>query len=416
MSFSRSIRRTLACAGIVSLAAFATAAFAADDAPAGIRLESRGFGWVMTDEKGMSLYTTVKDQTPGKSACEGPCAQQWPPVLAPANASEGGDWSLVVRGDGAKQWAFRQQPLYRYARDLAPGDSYGDDVDGEWNIATKYVDRPTNVAVARTALGHVFVDARTGTALYKHTKDGENRSVCTGTCTREWIPLQAPAMAVARDAWSIVQRGDGIRQWAYRGTPLYRYAGDLAIGDTRGHEAGGKKWLAYVLEPLPPLPSWVTVQASDAGLILADAQGRTLYGRTQARIRNPNLGDAPTARPYDISGRPYDPTGSAPRDAERVGSARSPQKGMSRASRTTGCVECPRSYWEPVFAQESDKASGNWSIVKREDGKLQWAFKGEPLYTNGRDTWPGALNGVRSGDRSWHALMRSGLAMQGTGN
>lgn len=415
MNFSRSIRRTLACAGVLTLAAFSAAVVASDSAPTGIRLEPRGFGWVMTDEKGMSLYTTVKDQTPGKSACEGPCAQQWPPVLAAANARAEGDWSLVARGDGAKQWAFRQQPLYRYARDLAPGDSYGDDVDGEWSIATKYVDRPTNVAVARTTLGHVFVDARSGTALYKHTKDAENRSVCTGTCTREWIPLKAPAMAVARDAWTIVVRSDGIRQWAYQGTPLYRYVGDLAPGDTRGHEASGKKWLAYVLEPLAPLPGWVTVQASDAGLILADAQHRTLYGRTQARIRNANLGEAPTARPYDISGRPYDPTGSAPRD-ERAGSARTSQKGIGVASRTTACVECPRSYWEPLFAQPSDKPSGNWSIVMREDGRRQWAFKGEPLYTHGRDTWPGALNGVRSGDRSWHALMRSGLAMQGTGN
>ena len=166
----------------------------------------------------------------------------------------------------------------------------------------------------------------------------------------------------------------------------------------------------------PPLPSWVTVQASDAGLILADSQARTLYGRTQARIRNAALGDtAPSSRPYDISGRPYDPTGTAPRD-ERAGSARTAQKGMSAVRRTTGCVECPRSYWEPVFAKPNDKPSGNWSIVTRADKKLQWAFKGEPLYTHGRDTWAGALNGVRSGDRSWHALMRSGLAMQGTGN
>lgn len=415
MNFSGSIRRTLTCAGALALAGLATIATASDAAPAGIRLEPRGFGWVMTDEKGMSLYTTVKDQTPGKSACEGPCAQQWPPVLAAANARAEGDWSLVTRADGAKQLAFRNQPLYRYARDLAAGDSYGDDVDGEWSIATKYVDRPTNVAVARTTLGHVFVDARSGTALYKHTKDSENRSVCTGTCTREWMPLKAPAMAVARDAWTIVQRTDGIRQWAYKGTPLYRYAGDLAPGDTRGHEASRKQWVAYVLEPLPALPAWVTVQASDAGLILADSKGRTLYGRMQSRIRNPNLGDAPTSRPYDISGRPYDPTGSAPRD-ERAGSGRTSQKGMRSASRTTGCVECPRSYWEPVFATATDKPSGNWSIVKRDDGKLQWAFKGEPLYTHGRDKWAGALNGVRSGDRSWHALMRSGLAMQGTGN
>jgi predicted lipoprotein with Yx(FWY)xxD motif len=421
MQFSGLVKRAVSLAGLVGLVALAPVATASDQAPAGIKFESRGFGWVLQDDKGMTLYTTVKDQTPGKSACEGDCAEQWPPVLAPEDARAEGDWSLVKRSDGKLQWAFRDQPLYRSSRDLSPGDSYGDGMDREWSLATKYVDRPVGVDVARTILGYVLVDARSGTALYKYTKDGKNKSACTGDCVRNWAPLKASAVAVARGDWTIVERGDGIRQWAYKGTPLYRYAGDLAPGDTRGHEADGKRWLAYVLEPLPPLPAWVTVQASDAGLILADSRGRTLYGRTLARVRNQNLGEAnnranASSRPYELnpaSSRPYDLKGGTP-EVAGAGSLQSANKAMPM-TRTTFCVECPRSYWEPVFANEHDKPTGNWSIVKRQDGKLQWAFKGEPLYTHGRDTWPGALNGVRSGDRSWHALMLSGLPMQGTG-
>lgn len=388
-------RRVSWSAGVFALLAAVSASMAAEGVPAELRLKERGFGWVMTDTKGMSLYTTVKDQTPGKSACEGPCAQQWPAVLAAADATANGDWALVTRANGSKQWAFRNQPLYRFARDLSPGDSYGDGVDGEWNIATRYVASPASVAVARTALGHVFVDANTGTALYRFTKDKPNQSACTASCMRDWTPFKAPAMAVPPADWSVLQRGDGIRQWLFKGTPLYRYNGDRESGDTRGHGAQEEKWLAYVLDPLPSLPSWVTVQGSDAGLILADSQNRTLYGRTQSRIR----GGAATADIHAAAIR-----------AERPGYE------VIGEARTTDCIECARSYWKPVLAKPEDKSSGNWSIVKRDDGKLQWAFKGEPLYTHERDKWRGALNGIRSGDRSWHALMRSGLAMQGTGN
>lgn len=424
MRFSGPLRRrALSLASVVAWVAFAPVAIASEKVPDEIKLAPRGFGWVLQDAKGMSLYTTVKDQTPGKSTCEGPCAQQWPPLLAGENARAEGDWSLVARSDGKKQWAFRNQPLYLYSGDVSPGDSYGDGIDGEWNVATKYVDRPASVDVARSIYGHVFIDARSGTALYKYVKDGKNRSACTGECMRDWIPYKAPAMAVPRGDWTIVDRNDGIRQWAYKGTPLYRYAGDLAPGDIRGHEAKGKQWLAYVLEPLPPLPDWVTVQASDAGLILADSRGRTLYGRTLARVRNQNLGQAPNRgnANANASSRPYDLSGGGPAPSDSVLGKATPKAGpkegpIDRMRRTTFCVECPRSWWEPVFATENDKPIGNWSIVKRADGRLQWAFKGEPLYTHGRDTWPGALNGVRSGDRSWHALMRSGLPMQGTGN
>ena len=36
---------------------------------------------VFTDAKGMTLYTFDKD-TAGKSACNGPCAANWPPLMA----------------------------------------------------------------------------------------------------------------------------------------------------------------------------------------------------------------------------------------------------------------------------------------------------------------------------------------------
>jgi len=36
--------------------------------------------------------------------------------------------------------------------------------------------------------------------------------------------------------------------------------------------------------------------------------------------------------------------------------------------------------WPPLFAMDGDAASGDYSIVTRDDRKKQWAFKGKPLY------------------------------------
>jgi predicted lipoprotein with Yx(FWY)xxD motif len=37
--------------------------------------------------------------------------------------------------------------------------------------------------------------------------------------------------------------------------------------------------------------------------------------------------------------------------------------------------------WPPLLASADAKASGKWSLVTREDGGKQWAYKGKPLYT-----------------------------------
>lgn len=49
--------------------------------------------------------------------------------------------------------------------------------------------------------------------------------------------------------------------------------------------------------------------------------------------------------------------------------------------------------WPPLMAEASAKASGEWSVVKRDDGSMQWAYKGKPLYTWAKDTKPGETTG-----------------------
>jgi predicted lipoprotein with Yx(FWY)xxD motif len=87
------------------------------------------------DAKGMTLYTFDKD-TGGKSACNGQCATNWPPLKAGAGAEASGDWSLVTRADGSPQWAYKGKPLYTWTKDKNPGDVTGDGVfNGAWHVA-----------------------------------------------------------------------------------------------------------------------------------------------------------------------------------------------------------------------------------------------------------------------------------------
>lgn len=83
----------------------------------------------------MTLYVFGKD-TEGKSACNGQCAMNWPPLVAGADAMSMGDWTVVTRDDGSKQWAYKGKPLYTFAKDSKAGDTTGDGAgNGNWHAA-----------------------------------------------------------------------------------------------------------------------------------------------------------------------------------------------------------------------------------------------------------------------------------------
>jgi predicted lipoprotein with Yx(FWY)xxD motif len=57
--------------------------------------------------------------------------------------------------------------------------------------------------------------------------------------------------------------------------------------------------------------------------------------------------------------------------------------------------------WPPFTAVASQSASGDWTIVKRDDGTTQWAYKGKPLYAWSKDAKPGDATGDGFKD-VWH--------------
>lgn len=84
----------------------------------------------------MTLYVFDRDMAgSGKSVCNGGCATNWPPLMAPAGAAPIGNWSVITRDDGSKQWAYQGKPLYYWVKDSKPGDTTGDGVGNVWRIA-----------------------------------------------------------------------------------------------------------------------------------------------------------------------------------------------------------------------------------------------------------------------------------------
>lgn len=94
---------------------------------------SLGSAGLLTDGSGRVLYVFDQDRA-GRSVCYDTCAAQWPPFIAAADARPQGDFDLVARNDGRRQWTLRGKPLYYYAGDGAPGQASGDGVKGVWHV------------------------------------------------------------------------------------------------------------------------------------------------------------------------------------------------------------------------------------------------------------------------------------------
>ncbi len=115
-------------AAIVATFAMAGTAFAS---PSGVTEKAGAF--VAPD--GKALYTFARDTMPGKSACNGPCLANWPALKADSDAKDDGDWTVITRDDGGKQWAYKGKPLYTFAKDTSGGAASG--VSPVWPLAKK---------------------------------------------------------------------------------------------------------------------------------------------------------------------------------------------------------------------------------------------------------------------------------------
>jgi predicted lipoprotein with Yx(FWY)xxD motif len=111
--------------------ALSGAAFAQSMAmPTGVKMANGA----MADAAGKPLYTYDNDTMKGMSHCEGRCAAAWPPLPAADDAKPVAGWSIISRGDGSKQWAYHDKPLYTFAKDTAGEPGTGETVPN-WKLA-----------------------------------------------------------------------------------------------------------------------------------------------------------------------------------------------------------------------------------------------------------------------------------------
>ncbi|MGH6640568.1 MAG: COG4315 family predicted lipoprotein [Polaromonas sp.] len=89
---------------------------------------------VLVGPNGMTLYTFDRDAAgSGKSVCNGPCATNWPPLMAAEMDKPVGDYTVITRDDGKKQWAVKGKPLYYWIKDMKAGDKTGEGVQNVWH-------------------------------------------------------------------------------------------------------------------------------------------------------------------------------------------------------------------------------------------------------------------------------------------
>jgi len=70
----------------------------------------------------------------------------------------------------------------------------------------------------------------------------------------------------------------------------------------------------------------------------------------------------------------------------------------------SNCTGKCAKYWPPATANAGAKATGELSLIARDDGSLQWTDKGMPLYRFAQDKKPGDLEGTNM-NGAWHVAM-----------
>ncbi|QXI15847.1 COG4315 family predicted lipoprotein [Pseudomonas hamedanensis] len=71
------------------------------------------------------------------------------------------------------------------------------------------------------------------------------------------------------------------------------------------------------------------------------------------------------------------------------------------AAGKSACNDKCAANWPPLKAEAGDKSMGDWTVVKRDDGSMQWAYQGMPLYTFVMDKKAGDMTGEGKMDGAW---------------
>lgn len=316
------------------------------------------------------------------------CVAEWPPVLADANAKPIGEWTIITRSDGSKQWAYDHHALYTSSLDHSPGDvlggttvyKTGGDTPAERVPVGPPPDVPPGFRVESTVRGRMLVtDKRL--SVYVSDDDGPNVSRCERECAQVRVPVLAPETAQTHGEWTIVTRSPGTYQWAFRKKPVYTYAHDVSDASLDGSDERG--WHNVYTQLAPPPPAGFQLQQTITGDVLADSKGMTVYFYT--------CGD-------DAS------------DQLACDTLDSPQQYRLAICGGGDKARCDR-LWHYVPAEAGAKSNNRiWTVLTIDPqtggaaqpgqaGALRvWSYRGRPLWTYSGDVRPGDFNGNALGE------------------
>jgi predicted lipoprotein with Yx(FWY)xxD motif len=175
-------------------------------------------------------------------------------------------------------------------------------------------------------------------------------------CTVAWPPATVAVGAKPVGRWTIIQRKDGIKQWAYDEAPLYTSQLDQQPGDVFGGSArssgGDGPATREPVGPAPDVPPGFGVKTTSVGRLLVTERQLSVY----------------------VSDR----------------------DGPDKSACDTECSKA----WIPMAAPAAGKPHGEWTTFLRPDGTRQWAFRHQALYRYALDRHPYSLEGTDIA--GWH--------------
>jgi predicted lipoprotein with Yx(FWY)xxD motif len=157
------------------------------------------------------------------------------------------------------------------------------------------------------------------------------------SCVEVWPPVLADDDAEEIGKWTVLEREDGTKQWAFDEYPLYtsvldNQPGDV-LGGTKFKEANDGPAVRQPVGPSPNVPPAFAVAQVAVGRMLVNFEGYAIYTSD---------GDGPSK---------------------------------------SNCVGACLKDWAPALAPGTAQPQGEWTFIERSPGIRQWVFRDKPLYT-----------------------------------
>lgn len=219
--------------------------------PPGVKVIKTPAGPVYADKRGMTLYgmdmrTLIRWGADPSKYCQGDCAKEWEPLLAPKDAKpnimfpkgfgerraapgtpppglpqgfvtpqNAPDWT-IIDGAAGPQWVYKGwNVVFTRKGDKRGSTAFDGAQQLTWNTLkfvppVPQVAGPTNVKTLFLGGAYAFADK-------------DSRVLFTGTCAKDctgWVPFAAGMASRGIGEWSVSSAGEQ-PQWQFRGKPAF---------------------------------------------------------------------------------------------------------------------------------------------------------------------------------------------------